>query len=41
MPTALPDAGFMDDIGLPTMAGLAVLLVVIIAFSRRLRLSSR
>jgi cytoskeletal protein RodZ len=41
MPTALPDAGFMDDIGLPTMAGLAVLLIVIIAFSRRLRLSSR
>jgi len=40
-PTELPDAGFMDDIGLPTMAGLAVLLIVIIVFSRHLRLSSR
>lgn len=40
-PTALPDTGFMDDIGLPAMAGLAVLLIVIIVFSRHLRLSSR
>jgi hypothetical protein len=40
-PTALPDTGFMDDIGLPTMAGLAVLLIIIILFSRHLRLSSR
>ena len=40
-PTELPDAGFMDDIGLPSMAGLAVLLIIIIIFSRNLRLSSR
>ena len=40
-PTELPDAGFMDDIGLPAMGGLAVLLIAVIIFSRRLRLSSR
>jgi hypothetical protein len=40
-PTALPDTGLMDEIGLPTMAGLAVLLIVIIVFSHHLRLSSR
>lgn len=40
-PTALPDTGFMDDIGLPAMAGIAVLLIIIIVFSRHLRLSSR
>ncbi len=40
-PTELPDTGLMDDIGLPTMAGIAVLLIIIIVFSRNLRLSSR
>lgn len=40
-PTELPDAGFADEYGLPLMAGLTVILVVIIFFSRKLRLSSR
>lgn len=40
-PTELPDAGFADEFGLPLMAGLAVVLIVVIIFSRKLRLSSR
>lgn len=40
-PTELPDAGFADEFGLPLMGGMALLLVAIIAFSRKLRLSSR
>jgi heme/copper-type cytochrome/quinol oxidase subunit 2 len=40
-PTELPDTGFADEYGLPLMAGLTVILVVIIIFSRKLRLSSR
>jgi len=40
-PTELPDAGFADEYGLPLMAGLTAILVVIIIFSRKLRLSSR
>lgn len=40
-PTELPDAGFADEFGLPLMGGMAVLLLVIIVFSRKLRLSSR
>lgn len=40
-PTALPETGFADEFGLPMMAGLAVVLIVIIIFSRNLRLSSR
>jgi len=40
-PTALPDTGLVDKMGLPTMAGIAVLLIIIIVFSRSLRLSSR
>lgn len=40
-PTALPDTGLVDNMGLPTMAGIAVLLIIIIVFSRNLRLSSR
>lgn len=41
VPTELPDAGFADEVGLPLMGGMALLLVVIIIFSRKLRLSSR
>ena len=40
-PTALPETGIMEDIGLPTMAGVAVLLIMIIIFSRHLRMSAR
>ncbi len=40
-PTELPDAGFADEFGLPLMGGMAVLLLAIIVFSRKLRLSSR
>jgi hypothetical protein len=36
-PTAIPDTGFADDVGLPLMLGLAVLLIVIIFLARRLR----
>jgi hypothetical protein len=39
--TALPTTGFADEVGLPLMAGLAVVLVAVIILSRRLRLSSR
>jgi len=40
-PTELPDAGFADEFGLPLMGGMAVLLLAIIVFSRKLRMSSR
>ena len=40
-PTELPDAGFADEFGLPLMGGLAIVLIVVIIFSRKLRLSSR
>ncbi len=40
-PTELPDTGFADEFGLPLMGGLAVVLIVVIIFSRKLRLSSR
>jgi hypothetical protein len=36
-PSALPTSGFADDVGLPGMLGLAVLLVAIIFLARRLR----
>lgn len=36
-PTALPTAGFADDVGLPGLAGLAALFLVAIFISRRLR----
>jgi Na+-transporting methylmalonyl-CoA/oxaloacetate decarboxylase gamma subunit len=39
--TQLPNSGFADDFGLPMMAGIAVILVLVIFLSRRLRLSSR
>jgi LPXTG-motif cell wall-anchored protein len=39
--TALPDTGFADEVGLPMMAGLAIILVAVIVLSRRLRLNSR
>ena len=40
-PTELPDAGFAVEFGLPLMGGLAIVLIVVIIFSRKLRLSSR
>ena len=36
-PTALPDGGFADDVGIPGMLALAAALVVIIFLARRLR----
>lgn len=38
--TALPDTGFVDDIGLPGLLGAALLLLVIIIVVRRLRTSA-
>ena len=38
--TALPTTGFADEVGLPVMLGLALLLVVVIFVVRRLRFSS-
>ncbi len=37
LPTALPDTGFMDDVGVPGLLGLAALAVVVIFIVRRLR----
>lgn len=39
--TALPSAGFADDVGLPMMAGLAIILVAVIVLSRKLRTNTR
>jgi len=39
--TELPNAGWADEVGLPMMAGLAIILVAVIILSRRLRLNSR
>lgn len=38
--TALPQTGFAEDVGLPGLLGLAVVLVVVIFLSRRLRTAS-
>jgi len=38
--TALPTTGFADEVGLPVLLGLALLLVVVIFVVRRLRFSS-
>jgi hypothetical protein len=35
--TTIPDTGFADDVGLPVMLGLGVLLIVIFLLARRLR----
>lgn len=39
-PTQLPQTGFMDEVGIPSMVGIAVLLIVVIVVARRLRLSN-
>ena len=39
--TALPSTGFADEVGLPLMAGIAVILIVIIFLSRRLRFNAQ
>jgi LPXTG-motif cell wall-anchored protein len=36
-PAGLPDTGFADDVGLPAMLGIALLLLVVIIAARRLR----
>ena len=36
-PTEIPKTGFADEVGLPAMLGMAVLLVVVIFLARRLR----
>ncbi len=38
--SALPDTGFAEDVGIPAMVGLALVLVVIIFLTRRLRTAS-
>ncbi len=38
--TALPITGFADEVGLPALIGLAVLLIVVIFMVRRVRMSS-
>ena len=35
--SALPDTGFAEDVGVPVMVGLALVLVVVIFLARRLR----
>jgi len=39
-PTGLPATGFAEDVGIPGMLGLAVLLIVIFFLARRLRTAS-
>jgi LPXTG-motif cell wall-anchored protein len=39
-PTALPKTGFMEDVGLPVLLGMAMLFVFIIFMARRLRVSA-
>jgi hypothetical protein len=36
-PTSIPETGFADEVGLPAMLGLALLLIVVIILARRLR----
>ena len=38
--TALPATGFADEVGLPGLVILALLLVVVVIVSRRLRMSA-
>jgi hypothetical protein len=38
--TALPTTGFADDVGVPAMLGMAVMLIAVIFLARRLRTSS-
>jgi LPXTG-motif cell wall-anchored protein len=35
--TGLPDTGFADDIGAPTLLGMAALLILVIFIARRMR----
>jgi LPXTG-motif cell wall-anchored protein len=35
--TALPDTGFADDVGIPTLLGMTALLIIVIFVARRLR----
>lgn len=39
--TALPGTGFADEVGVPGLVGMAVLLVVVILVARRLRISPK
>jgi len=39
-PTALPKTGFMDEVGLPLLSGMALLLIFVIFMARRLRVSA-
>ena len=38
-PTALPKTGFMDEVGLPLLSGMALLFIFIIFMARRLRVA--
>lgn len=39
--TALPDTGLMDEVGFPSLIGMALVLVAVIIFARRLRFSKQ
>ncbi|MEN4042754.1 MAG: hypothetical protein ROW39_10445 [Anaerolineaceae bacterium] len=41
VPTALPTAGFVDEVGIPGMLGMSLLLIVVIFLVRRLRFTHR
>ncbi len=41
LPSALPDSGFADDVGLPGLFGATALLLVVILLARRLRSAER
>lgn len=40
-PTALPTTGFADEVGLPGLFGLGLFLLVVVFFTRRMRLSNQ
>ncbi|MBI9044835.1 MAG: LPXTG cell wall anchor domain-containing protein [Anaerolineaceae bacterium] len=40
VPTYLPDTGFADQVGIPGLFGLALLMIVVIFLARRMRMSS-
>ncbi len=41
IPTALPDTGFMDNVGAPGLLGMAIALILVVLLARRLRLANR
>jgi LPXTG-motif cell wall-anchored protein len=37
--TGLPDTGFADDVGIPGLLGLALVLIVVVFLARRFRMA--